>query len=64
MITQAQIDACIRLLTARRATNGYADMPDFTAATGLTLNDTLELHDRLVARRDVVCRGGRYRLLA
>ena len=64
MITQAQIEACVALLRARRATNGYADMPDLTAAAGLTINDTLELHDRLVSRRDVVCREGRYRLLA
>lgn len=47
------IQPAIDLLTARRATNGYADMADMLEACGLAFEDGEELHRLLLARVDV-----------
>lgn len=72
----ARVTACIALLAARRATNGYADLADLRAAAGIpdachTEAESIaraaaeqDLHDALVRRRDVVCREDRYTLRA
>lgn len=69
-----RVTACIALLAARRATNGYADLADLRAAAGIpdachTEAESIaracaerDLHDVLVRRGDVVCREGRYTL--
>ena len=72
----ARVTACIALLAARRATNGYADLADLRSAAGISdachteaesvarATDERDLHEALVKRRDVVCREGRYTLRA